>query len=51
MKSMDKTKILRIIGITGTVASIVIYALKPSFPTPDKILIFLVYNAQNIDMW
>lgn len=38
---MKKADWLRIIGIVGTLACIIIFALKPSFPTPDKILVFL----------
>ena len=38
-----KQKILKLIGITGVVACILLFAINPSFPTPDKILIFLVF--------
>lgn len=31
------------IGIAGTLASIVIFLREPSFPTPDKLLIFLTF--------
>jgi hypothetical protein len=33
----------RAIGIAGTVACLLLFALKPSFPTPDKIIIFLIF--------
>lgn len=40
---MNKNKFLRVIGMVGTLACVVIFALKPSFPTPDKILVFLTF--------
>lgn len=33
----------RIIGLIGTAVCIIIYAQSPSFPTPDKILIFVTF--------
>lgn len=41
---MEK-RIFRIIGVAGTLASIIIYAREPSFPTPDKLLIFGIFVA------
>lgn len=38
-------KVLRIVGILGVVACLVIFARTPSFPTPDKILIFATFAA------
>jgi membrane-associated phospholipid phosphatase len=36
-------KILQAIGVVGSVACVVLFALEPSFPTPDKLLIFLIF--------
>lgn len=38
-----KDHVLRIIGVAGTLACGVIFIRQPSFPTPDKLLIFLVF--------
>jgi hypothetical protein len=38
-----KQQILKIVGIVGTIVSIAIYIRKPSFPTPDKLLVFLTF--------
>lgn len=38
-----KNKILRSIGIVGTLACLAIFINTPSFPTPDKILVFLTF--------
>lgn len=40
---MKRADILRLIGVVGSLASLVLFALKPSFPTPDKIIIFLTF--------
>lgn len=40
---MKRADWLRVLGVVGTIACIVIFALKPSFPTPDKIIIFLTF--------
>ncbi len=36
-----KLSLSRLIGIVGTALCIIVFAFKPSFPTPDKILVFL----------
>lgn len=41
LKSKDKA--LSIIGVAGTLTCLVIYFNNPSFPTPDKLVIFLVF--------
>ena len=38
-------KITQIIGVLGTATVLGIYIHEPSFPTPDKILIFMVFAA------
>jgi membrane-associated phospholipid phosphatase len=35
--------LIRIIGVLGTVTCIVLFIRTPSFPTPDKILVFLIF--------
>ena len=35
--------LIRIVGALGTVACIVLFIRTPSFPTPDKILVFLIF--------
>ncbi|MEO8863085.1 MAG: phosphatase PAP2 family protein [Candidatus Saccharimonadales bacterium] len=40
-----RNKILRTVGIFGTIACIVIFAREPSFPTPDKLLVFATFVA------
>jgi hypothetical protein len=36
-------KLLRVVGIVGTIACVVAFALDPSWPTPDKLLVFLTF--------
>lgn len=36
-------KILQAIGVVGTVVCIALFVREPSFPTPDKLLVFLVF--------
>jgi len=36
-------KIARIIGVTGTLACLIIFILEPSWPTPDKLLVFVAF--------
>lgn len=36
-------KTLSTIGIVGTILCLILYIREPSFPTPDKILIFLIF--------
>lgn len=43
-------QILKIIGIVGTIASVVIFLLQPSFPTPDKLLIFGIFVAMMFNL-
>ncbi len=38
-----KFNLWRLVGALGTVACLAIFALHPSFPTPDKILVFLTF--------
>jgi len=42
---MQKRKIspAKILGLIGIVASLIAYAYRPSFPTPDKLFVFLVF--------
>ncbi len=40
---VKKQHIIRGIGVFGALASLIIYILEPSFPTPDKLLIFLTF--------
>ena len=40
---MDLKKAFQIIGVVGTIICTVIFVLSPSFPTPDKLLIFLIF--------
>jgi len=41
---MSKTKLIaRIIGVAGVLACVVIFIHEPSFPTPDKLFIFLIF--------
>lgn len=37
------TTVTRIIGVTGALASLIIYILEPSFPTPDKLVVFATF--------
>lgn len=43
MPSQKNIKSTQIIGIIATIASIVIFVLHPSFPTPDKLFIFMLF--------
>lgn len=38
-------KKLQMAGIAGTILCVVIYARQPSFPTPDKLLVFLTFAS------
>ncbi|MEO5628009.1 MAG: phosphatase PAP2 family protein [Candidatus Saccharimonadales bacterium] len=38
-----KSTVFRIIGIAGTIAGAIIYVRNPSWPTPDKILVYLTF--------
>ncbi len=38
-----KQRILQIVGMVGVVVCLVIFIRKPSFPTPDKLLVFLTF--------
>jgi hypothetical protein len=38
-----KNNIWRLIGVAGTVVCIVLFALHPSWPTPDKLVVFLTF--------
>ncbi len=39
----DKGRILQLVGVAGTLTSIYIFIRDPSFPTPDKLVIFLTF--------
>jgi len=41
--NINKNQLYRYVGILGTAAGIVIYARNPSWPTPDKIIVFLTF--------
>lgn len=41
----SRPNIFKVIGLLGFVACAVAYALYPSFPTPDKILVFIILGA------
>jgi membrane-associated phospholipid phosphatase len=38
-----KSRIFKMTGLAGTLACIVIFIWKPSFPTPDKLIVFLFF--------
>lgn len=40
---MKKQNIIRIIGLAGTLVSVSLFIISPSWPTPDKLLIFAVF--------
>ena len=40
---MQKSKIFQAVGLVGTLTCLILYARQPSFPTPDKIIIFLLF--------
>lgn len=40
---MELNKVLRVFGALGLIAGILLYVKEPSFPTPDKLLIVLVF--------
>lgn len=39
----NKPRALQIIGVVGVFTCIVLFILRPSFPTPDKLIIFLTF--------
>ncbi len=39
----NRQAITRILGIIGTVMCLIVFAWRPSFPTPDKLLVFLIF--------
>ena len=43
MKKLTKKRIVSGIGIIGTLACVGIFIKEPSFPTPDKLLVFLTF--------
>ncbi len=51
---MQSLKTTQLIGVIGVLACVIIFALKPSFPTPDKLLVFLTFVfmcfSQALDM-
>lgn len=40
---LTKSSIFRVIGLVGAVASVVVYVARPSWPTGDKLLVFLTF--------
>lgn len=40
---MRANKVFQAIGVAGTIIFVIYFAMNPSFPTPDKILIFLTF--------
>ena len=45
MDKLTGKKLFRILGAVGTVACLIIFIHEPSFPTPDKLLLFLTFVA------
>lgn len=45
MKKYVRGRVFEIIGAVGTIACVIIFALQPSFPTPDKLLVFMTFVA------
>ncbi|HSW78436.1 MAG TPA: phosphatase PAP2 family protein [Candidatus Babeliales bacterium] len=43
LKTKDKDKIYRFIGILGTLLCLMLFIYRPSFPTPDKLIVFLFF--------
>lgn len=43
MKKLDRQRLFQIIGIAGTLICLGLFIREPSFPTPDKIIIFLTF--------
>lgn len=38
-----RNRVLQAVGIIGLIACLILYGLYPSFPTPDKLLVFLIF--------
>ena len=38
-----KFRLWRLVGVLGTLSCLILFAFNPSFPTPDKILVFLTF--------
>lgn len=36
-------QLLRVVGVVGTIAYVILFLRAPNFPTPDKILVFLIF--------
>lgn len=45
LQKTTSRQIVRIIGAVGAIAYVIFFAIRPSFPTPDKILIFLIFAS------
>lgn len=45
MKQYAQRYGLKAVGIAGVIIGLVVFALKPSWPTPDKLVIFLTFAA------
>jgi len=43
MMTLNKQKAYQIIGVIGVLASIAAFVKSPSFPTPDKLLVFMTF--------
>ncbi len=45
MKKLIKNRLLEVIGAIGTVLCVLIFINQPSFPTPDKLIVFMAFVA------
>ena len=45
MKKYIRSRSLQIVGGIGTLACVLIFVFQPSFPTPDKLLVFMTFVA------
>lgn len=45
MKKHIRSRSLQIVGGIGTLACVLIFVFQPSFPTPDKLLVFMTFVA------
>ena len=43
MKKSTQNTLMSIVGVVGTIACVAIFIKEPSFPTPDKLLVFLTF--------
>lgn len=40
---IDRKKFVQLVGLAGTITAIFLFVRSPSFPTPDKLFVFLVF--------